>query len=110
MQNNYLNKQIDIARNNYNYFFMQMITKIFIVLLRLSIILLISGVFNYTIINIIAIVYTIISIYRIVFITSNYKYIIEDIKDTLGFKDLSFEIDLNFIRNNIFRGMLNYGK
>ena len=40
----------------------------------------------------------------------NYKYIIMDIKNTLGYDNISFEVDLNFISNNIFKGLVNYGK
>ena len=36
-------------------------------------------------------------------------YIIEDIRDTLNI-DLSFELDLNVLSNNLFKGMFNYGR
>ena len=39
----------------------------------------------------------------------NYVYIIEDIRDTLNI-DLSFELDLNVLSNNLFKGMFNYGR
>ena len=110
MNNNYLNNQIEIAKYNYNYFFMKMITKILQICFKLAFVLLVSEIFNYTIINIIAIIYTIISLFNIYIIIRDYKYIIEDIRDTLGIKELAFEIDLNTISDNIIKGILNYGK
>ena len=95
MDKTYLEEQLKIARENYNYFFMKMIVKVLQVCFKLASMLLISEIFNYTIINIIA---------------TNYKYIIEDIKKTLKIKEISFEIDLNVIGDNLFKGILNYGK
>ncbi len=110
MNKSYFDKQVRLAYDNYNYFFMKMIVKILQISLKLACVLLISGIFNYTFINIIALIYTIISIYSMYETICNYKYIIMDIKDTLGFENVSFEIDLNYISNNIFKGLLNYGK
>lgn len=110
MNKSYFNNQKVIAYDNYNYFIMRMIVKVIQCILKISIILLISGILNYTFINIIAFVYTIISIYSIYLIICNYKYIIMDIKNTLNYQDLSFVIDLNFISSNIFKGLVNYGK
>ena len=104
-----LDNQIEIAKYNYNYFFTKMIVKILQTCFKLSCILLISEIFNYTIINIIAIIYTIISLFNIYIIISNYKYIIEDIRKTLKL-EVSFEIDLNTISDKLFKGILNYGK
>ena len=100
----YINNQIETAKYNYNYFIMKMIIRILQVCFKLSCILLISGIFNYTIINIIM---SLFSIYDIVI---NYKYILEDIANTLGIKKFSFEIDLNVISNDLFKGMISYGK
>ena len=50
--------------------------------------------------------FIIIIIYNII---KNYVYIIEDIRDTLNI-DLSFELDLNVLSNNLFKGMFNYGR
>jgi hypothetical protein len=47
----FLDKQISEARNNYNYFFIKLIFSIFKNIFKLSIILLISSIFDYTIIN-----------------------------------------------------------
>ena len=63
-----------------------------------------------TIINIITIIYTIISLFSIYNIIINYNNIIEDIRTTLGIDKLSFEIDVNVISNNLFKGFLSYGK
>ena len=106
MNKTHLDNQIEIAKYNYNYFFTKMIVK---TCFKLSCILLISEIFNYIIINIIAIIYTIISLFNIYIIISNYKYIIEDIRKTLKL-EVSFEIDLNTISDKLFKGILNYGK
>lgn len=109
MNKTHLDNQIEIAKYNYNYFFTKMIVKILQTCFKLSCILLISEIFNYTIINIIAIIYTIISLFNIYIIISNYKYIIEDIRKTLKL-EVSFEIDLNTMSDKLFEGILNYGK
>ena len=100
----YINNQIETAKYNYNYFIMKMIIRILQVCFKLSCILLISGIFNYTII------YTIMSLFSIYDIVINYKHILEDIANTLGIKKFSFEIDLNVISNDLFKGMISYGK
>ncbi len=110
MNKTYFNNQKLIAYDNYNYFVMKMIVKVIIYLLRLSIMLIISSIFNYLFINIIAIIYTIISIFWVYEVISNYKYIINDIRYTLDYGDLSFEIDLSVITNSIFKGLISYGK
>ena len=89
---NNINNQLETAKYNYNYFIMKMI------------------IINYTIINIITIIYTIISLFSIYNIIINYNNIIEDIRTTLGIDKLSFEIDVNVISNNLFKGFLSYGK
>lgn len=109
MSNSYINNQIEEAKYNYNYFFMKVIIKVLQVCLKLSFILLLSSIFNYLIVNVIAIICTIISFISIYNIIKNYVYIIEDIKNTLNM-DLSFELDLNVLSNNLFKGMFNYGK
>lgn len=107
---NYLDKQIKIAKENYNYFFMKLIFGILSIIFKLSIMLLISSIFNYVIINIIALIYTIYSFYNIVNICKYYFSIINDIKNTLGYSDLAFEIDFSLFDNNIFKGVVKYGK
>ena len=105
----FLNNQIEEAKYNYNYFFMQMIIKILRVCFKLSFVLLLSSIFNYLIINILAIICTIISFINIYDIIRKYKYIIDDIKNTLDI-DYLFELDFNVISSNLFKGMFNYGK
>lgn len=107
---NNINNQLETAKYNYNYFIMKMIIRILQECFKLSCILLISDIFNYTIINIITIIYTIISLFSIYNIIINYNNIIEDIRTTLGIDKLSFEIDVNVISNNLFKGFLSYGK
>lgn len=107
---NYLDKQIRAAKDNYNYFFMKLIFSNLNIIFKLSIMLLISSIFNYTIINIITLIYTIYSLYCIINICNYYFNIIKDIKDTLGYSDLSFEIDFSLFDNNIFKGVVKYGK
>lgn len=109
MNNNYINNQLEEAKYNYNYFFMKMIIKVLQVCFKLSFILLLSSIFNYLIINIIAIICTVISFISIYNIIKNYMYIIEDIGNTLNM-DLSFELDLNVLSSNLFKGMFNYGR
>lgn len=99
-----LDNQLNTARYNYNYFFMKMIIKLLQISLKLSFVLLFSSLFNYSIINIITIIYTIISIINIYAVITKYKPLIEDIGNTLNIEKLSFEIDLNVISNNLFKG------
>ena len=105
----FLNNQIEEAKYNYNYFFMQMIIKILRVCFKLSFVLLLSSIFNYLIINILAIICTVISFINIFDIIKKYKYIINDIKNTLNI-DYLFELDFNVISSNLFKGIFNYGK
>lgn len=107
---NNINNQLETAKYNYNYFIMKMIIRILQECFKLSCVLLISDIFNYIIINIITIIYTIISLFSIYNIIINYNNIIEDIRTTLGIDKLSFEIDVNVISNNLFKGFLSYGK
>ena len=106
----FLDKQINDARNNYNYFFIKLIFLIFKNIFKLSVILLLSNVFNYTLINIIAIISTIYYSYNIISIINYYMNIIKDIKDTLGEDKLYFEIDLSLLYCNFFKGVIRYGK
>lgn len=108
MKNSYIDVQKNNAINNINFFFMKMIIKILQVFIKLAFVLMISEIFNYTIVNIIALIYTFISIYNIYEISGNYIYIIRDIRNTLNIKNISFEIDLNTISNNLFKGILSY--
>jgi len=107
---NYLDKQVIDAKNNCNYFFVKLIFCVLKNLFKLSIILLISGIFNYTIISIVVLVYTIYSLYDTFNVCKYYFNIINDIKNTLGYNDFYFEIDFNLIHSDFFRGVIRYGK
>lgn len=107
---NYLEKQFRDAKDNYNYFFVKLIFDILKVIAKLSIILLISSIFNYIIVNIIALIYTFYTICNIYYLCNYYMGIIYDIKDTMGYSDLSFEIDFSLININYLKGVLKYGK
>ena len=101
MNKTHLDNQIEIAKYNYNYFFTKMIVKILQTCFKLSCILLISEIFNYTIINIIAIIYTIISLFNIYIIINNYKYIIEYPDYTLNefiLQAIDFKYSINILR------------
>lgn len=106
----YFDKQIKDARDNYNYFFMKLILSIIKIIFKLSIMLIIFSFFDYTIINIIVLLYTFYSFCEIYRISIYYKDIIIDIKDTLGYSNYIFELDFNLINRNIFKGVLKYGK
>ena len=43
-------------------------------------------------------------------ITNNYNYILQDIKRTLGEENLSFTIDKNMVRSELFGEIVRYGK
>lgn len=101
----FLDKQISEAKDNYNYFFIKLIFCIFKNIFKLSIILILSSVFNYTIINIIAIMFTIYYFYNSISIGKYYFNIIKEIKDTLVFDELYFEIDFNLLHNDLFRSV-----
>lgn len=107
---NFLDKQISETRDNYNYFFIKLIFSIFKNIFKLSIILLLVSIFNYTVINVIAIIYTVYCFYNIISISKYYFNIIKDIKDTAGYEDFSFEINANLLYNGIFNGEIKYGR
>ena len=107
---NYLDKQIKHARDNYNYFFIKLIFCILKNMIKLSIMFLLSSIFNYTCINIIVLLYTIYTIYNIYSLCVYYFNIINDIKDTLGYEELTFEIDFSLIDVKFLKGMVKYGK
>ena len=107
---NYLDKQIRIAKDNYNYFFMRLLFSILKIIFKLSIVLLTSSIFNYLIINIIVLLYVFYSIYQLYYVIKYYTSIINDIKNTLGYNEYCFEIDFSLVNNSIFKGMVKYGK
>lgn len=105
-----LQNQLETAKYNYNYFIMKLIIKILQASFKLSIILLISSIINNPLLNILSYMYIILTIFNIYNIITNYKNLIEDIKTTLKIDKITFEIDINAISNNLFKGMINYGK
>ncbi len=107
---NNISNQLLEAKYNYNFFIMKMIVSILHICFKLAIVLLISGIFNHIIINIMAIIYVIMSLFSLINVTINYSNIISDIRQTLGIESLSFEIDVNVISNNLFKGLFGYGK
>ena len=110
MNSNYYSKQIVSAKKNYNYFFVKMIFSSLKVFTKLALILLINTFLNYTITNIIAMLYTLYSLYLLFKYNNYYINIIRDIKKTLGINDLCFEIDFSLIRYDIIKGVLEYGR
>ena len=107
---NFLDKQINDAIGNFNYFFMKMITKILINIIILSCVLLINGIFNILVINIITIIYTMYAVFNMYKIVDNYTYIMNDIKKTFNNVDFSLILDTNIIRNNLLDLVVKYGK
>jgi len=107
---NYLEKQFRDAKDNYNFFFVKLVFDILKILVKLSIILLISSIFNYFIVNIIVFIYIFYVIFNIYNLSNYYFGIISDIKETMGYSDLSFEIDFSLININYLKGALKYGK
>lgn len=110
MKKGLLEQQINDARINFNYFFITMIIKIFKVTIVLGCVLLINQIFDILLINIFSLIYTLITIYIMYKITNNYNYILQDIKRTLGEENLSFTIDKNMVRSELFGEIVRYGK
>lgn len=107
---NYLDRQLQNVKDNYNYFFVKLIFTIFKVIVKLSFMLLISSIFNYTVINIISLIYTIYAMYNVYSIWRYYSNIIDDIKNTLEYDDLSFEIDTRLLSGSLVKDVVKYGK
>lgn len=110
MKNVFLDRQINEAKENCNYFFIKLIFCVLKNISRLALLLLISSIFNYLVINIIALIYTFYSLFNIIYIFNYYTNVIKDINDTLGINEFSFEIDFGLVNGNIFKGVLKYGK
>lgn len=106
----YLKEQVDSAKYNYNYFFIKLVFSILKSLMKLAVILLISGILNYTIIYIISLILTIYILHQIFNLCTYYFNIIKDIATIFGYSDISFEIDLTLFKGNIFKGVMKYGE
>lgn len=110
MKTLFFNNQIMMAKNNFNYFFMKMIVKIFQNIFKIASILLISQICNLLFVNILSILLIITTIYNIYEIVTNYSQILKDIKNTLPNENICYEIDLNTLSNNLFRIGERYGR
>lgn len=110
MENIFLNKQFNNAKDNYTYFFIKLVFSILQIFFKLSIMLLLSTILNNFFINIITLIYTFYSLYNISYTVNYYSSIMNDIKNTLGYEELSLEIDLKLIKGDIFSGVVRYGK
>lgn len=108
--NSFFNTQLSLAKENLNYFFMTVVTKVLMFIFKLSLCLIINGIFDYFIINIICLLYTIYSMINIYKMVTNYSEIIKDIKSIIKVDKLYFEFDFNLIKNGLFRKKENYGK
>lgn len=110
MNKNFLDNQLREAYYNYNYFFMKLIVKVLQCFLKLAFVLLIASIFDYGILYIVALFYSLYSIYNIYIIVDKYTFLIRDIRKTLNMKEVLFEMDLNVISNNLFKGLFSYVK
>lgn len=106
---NYFDKQIRDAKENYVYFFVKMIFSIFKEFFKLSLVLIISGIFDYTIVNIISLIFTIYSFYNVFDIYYYYNDIMCEIKNTVDSR-IFLEVDFNRLKFNLFKGVVKYGK
>lgn len=109
MNNSFLEKQKEKAYDTYKYFVVKMIFNILKICFVLAIVLFLSFVFNNNIIDIIALIYTFISIYMIYHNTEYYTYLLNDIKNTLDVGDFSYVFTFNRKDDSLMKG-LNYGK
>lgn len=110
MNSNNWEKDLSDAKNNCNYFLGKLIYSIFGIIFKLSLIILISIIFNYLIINIIALLYTIYALYQILAVINYYSKIINDISETIGEPIKSFTIDLNIQPKKLIKKIINLGK
>lgn len=110
MKNSLLEKQIIDAKINFNYFFMTMIIKLFKVTTIFGCILLINQIFDILIINILSLIYSLITIYIIYRIIDNYNYILKDIKKTFAKEVFTYTIDTNTFKDQLFEKVVKYGK
>ncbi len=110
MKSSLLEKQINEAKLNFNYFFMMMISKIIKNILILTCFLLINQIFDTLTINIITLLYTIYSIFSIYKVIDDYNYILNDIKNTFEDEEFVYIIDTNIIKDNLVRSVVKYGK
>ncbi len=106
----FFKKQLDLAKENINYFLTKIIVKILEFLFKISICLIINGIINNIYSNIICILFISYTSYNFLKVIINYRNIIFDIKNTLKIKNFYFEIDMRLIKNSLFRREENYGR
>lgn len=106
----FFDKQKNDVRENYNYFFLKLINLISKDIFKLSSILFLCCIFNYTISNIIGIMCIIYYFYNIISISKHYADIIKDVKKVLGYGCFYFKINFGLLNNNIFKGDVKYGR
>lgn len=105
-----LDRQILKAKDNFNYFFMIMISKILRLLVILALILLISQIINITFIYQMVVILILLSFYKIFQIIKYYTYILEDIRSTLPHENIYYVIDFSLMKKIIFKKSENYGR
>ena len=110
MNNSFLEKQINVAKDNFNYFFMKMITKIIKLFIVFTCILLINQFFDTLFMNIITLLFTLIFIFRVYKIIDEYTYILNDIKNTFIDIEFPFIVDTNVIKNDLIGMVVKYEK
>lgn len=92
--------------DDYNYFFVKLIVKVIQNLFILSIMLIICSIINTTFIYILGLLCLLYIANNIYITYSKYTFIIQDIKETLNIKNLTFEIDLNMFSKNLFKELV----
>lgn len=110
MNKTFLDIQKEHARENFNYFFMKLISKTLNYLLKITLFLLVTEIFDYTIISIFCFIYVIYSIYSMYNVYSNYNSIMKDIKESIDGDEIYYEIDFHQLKNNLLGKEVNYGK
>lgn len=110
MNNSFLEKQINTAKDNLNYFFMKMITKIIKLFIVFTCVLLINQIFDTLFINIITLIFTLFFIFRVYKIIDEYTYILNDIKNTFNTTKFSFIVDTDIIKKDLIGMVVKYGK
>ena len=88
-----LDKQKDIAMENYNYFLIKIVFKVLFIFFKISILLIVNQFFNSIILSLLCIFFIILSIYSMFYNIKKYYYILNDIKKTLNYTETYIIID-----------------
>ena len=110
MNNNYITNQIKDANNNFNYFLVRLITLIIKAIFTISIVLIINSFILSTPINVISIIFVIVYGINLYNKISYYIDVMQDIRNTIPKEEITYELDLNTISDNLSIKSLNYGK